>query len=81
MSKEVSWDKIKPGWYNAKVNNRQYDDYSEIINWIENNIQGYDKHTVWRMYLDLTKQNPNCYIFEIRFRHERDYEWFVLRWV
>ena len=42
------------------------------MQWIQDNIQGYRKHTTWKI-------NEHR-IFEIRFRFEKDYAWFVLRW-
>jgi hypothetical protein len=43
-----------------------------LMIWIDKNIEAHRKHTIW----SLTRNN----MFTIRFRYERDYEWFVLRW-
>jgi hypothetical protein len=42
------------------------------MRWMQDNIQGHRKHTIWRL--------TDGGYFEIRFRFEKDYEWFVLRW-
>ena len=59
-------------WYKAKIKILSTEHLDQVIIWIHNNIDGYNKHCDWKFiedgYLDL------------RFRHEKDYEWFILRW-
>ena len=45
--------------------------YMEMLEWVENNIDGYYKHCKWQMTAELIK---------IKFRHEKDYFYFILRW-
>jgi hypothetical protein len=67
----VRWEKA-PKWHEAKLKVESQVKFTEIFNWLEANIQGVKKHTVWRL--------TDGGILEIRFRYERDYEWFILRW-
>lgn len=66
------WENYKPNWYTASFTVRSNAQFEELMRWMQSNLPGHRKHTVWR----LTGDN----IFEIRFRYEKDYEWFVLRW-
>ena len=66
------WEKA-PKWHEAKLRVSSPEKFTDIIEWVESNIQGWKKHTVWRL--------TDGGILEIRFRYERDYNWFVLRWL
>jgi|688.fasta_scaffold1088148_2 hypothetical protein len=66
------FDKYCDRWYKADIDIQEVDRVDEMLEWIECNIQGWKKHTTWR-YVENKK-------FEVRFRHERDCEWFILRW-
>lgn len=66
------WANYKPNWYSAKIRIESPKKFEDFLRWIETNIQGHRKHTVWRL--------TDGGILEIRFRYERDYEWFILRW-
>ena len=66
------WESYKPNWYKATIRVENHDKFSDLMRWMHTNIQGHRKHTVWRL--------TDGGYFEIRFRYERDYEWFVLRW-
>ena len=45
--------------------------YNSVVDWIEANVDGASKHSRWKI-------DTGHAIF--RFRHERDYLRFVLRW-
>ena len=68
----ADWENYKPKWYKAVIKVPSDLTFEEILKWIDTNIQGHRKHTVWR----LTGSNH----FEIRFRFERDFSLFILRW-
>ena len=68
----MTWDKHKPKWHYAKIKVESPQKFEELMIWMQSNLQGHRKHTVWRL--------TDGGYFEIRFRYERDYEWFVLRW-
>jgi len=66
------WASYKSGWYKIKIKLDTDEKFREILDWISQNIQGHRKHTIWKI-------NEHR-ILEIRFRYEKDYAWFVLRW-
>lgn len=45
--------------------------WEEVYNWIVTNVSGYKKHARWSM---------KPYYIKVKFRYERDYLMFVLRW-
>jgi len=67
-----SFDSTVNDWYKARIKIESPEKLDEVTTWLLENIDGWHKHADWRMinggYLDL------------RFRHQRDYEWFILRW-
>ena len=71
------WEETLPGWYEVVIEEsypsgiamREY--YLSILDWIEENIQGAIKHSRW---------NRTGGRFRFKFRYERDYMWFRLRW-
>lgn len=65
------WEKA-PKWHEAKIKVENPQKFEEILEWLGKNIQGVKKHIVWRL--------TDGGILEIRFRFERDYILFVLRW-
>jgi hypothetical protein len=66
------WESYKQNWYKAVIKVESDEKFREILKWIEKHVDGHRKHTMWKI-------NEHR-VFEIRFRHEKDYEWFVLRW-
>lgn len=67
-----SFDKTVNDWHRAKIRIESPEKLDEVTTWLITTIDGWHKHADWRLieggYLDL------------RFRHEKDYEWFMLRW-
>lgn len=76
-----SWySKSSTGWWT--VESRVFDDTDEFdqymdeaIDWLEENIEGSRKHCHWRIVA-----GPYCHHAQFRFRHERDFILFTLRW-
>jgi hypothetical protein len=68
-----NWANYKKGWYTTSFRVKSEEQFEELIKWIDKNIQGHRKHTIWSLSGDM--------LFTIRFRHIKDYEWFVLTWV
>lgn len=72
----ADWDSTKPGWYEVTVYashpSELYYKYSEIIVWLTKNIDKCERHCRWYARSDYVK---------VKFRYERDYEWFHLTWV
>lgn len=73
------WEEERWGrWWSytpAARNNYTFDDWvdyhSRVIDWIKENIPGYEKHARWKFIGD---SSLFC------FRYERDYLLFLLRW-
>ena len=66
------WDNYKPNWYGARIRVESPKKFEELMRWMQDNLQGHRKHTVWKLTDDSD--------FIIRFRYERDYILFTLRW-
>lgn len=69
------WSETNPGWYEVILHIQDPAEtiirYIEALDWIEKNIHGYKKHCRW-----FYAGNDLKY----KFRYERDYLWFKLRW-
>lgn len=75
---EIWYNKINPGWHEYRISRLGFSslaDYVQkidsMIDWIEQNVELYDRHTRWNF-------NSECMVF--RFRYERDFLRFILRW-
>lgn len=71
-----TWEECKPGWYECKIPLQnsvpQELKYIEsIIDWVYNHIEKCERHARWM----ITNET-----FNFKFRYERDYLMFVLRW-
>lgn len=60
-------------WHTVRISVKNMTHVKEMIEYLESKVDGHEKHT----YYTDTKAG---YI-EFRFRHKKDYEWFVLRWL
>lgn len=69
---EAGWEHTKPGWYECKVRAEHIDKYDKMTKWLESNIGKYKRHCRWCV----TDTN----IVSFKFRYERDYILFTLRW-
>lgn len=72
-----NWSDVKPGWYEHKINLPEITShsafinwYADIIDWIYANVPNCERHCRW-IFDDK---------FCIKFRYERDYLLFALRW-
>jgi len=66
------WNNLKPKWYTSRIKVESPQKFEDLMKWMHENLQGHRKHTVWRL--------TDGGYFDIRFRFERDYILFVLRW-
>ena len=58
-------------WYEA---DHRYDDYEEVIAWCTEHFGPRPRYPdAWTRWCDI-------HIDRIRFRDEKDYQWFILRW-
>ena len=67
-----------PGWYTFKVHAEQFEwskyveRYFDIVDWLYESIDKCEKHVIWG------NSDSDCMI--IRFRYEKHYLHFMLRW-
>ena len=66
------WEHTQPGWYECSVRAEHIDKYNEMTEWIVANIGKYKRHCRWCV----TDTN----LVSFKFRYERDYIMFTLRW-
>ena len=69
---KLSWAYTKPGWYECSIRAEHIDKYVEITDWMVSNIGKYKRHCRWCV----TDTN----IVRFKFRYEKDYIMFTLRW-
>jgi len=73
--RQRGWEGTNPGWYEVVLHVAEPKEtiikYGETLIWIEENIHGYQKHCRWFYAGNYLKY---------KFRHEKDYLWFKLRW-
>jgi len=67
-----TWETTKPGWYECPLHVEHIDKYVEMIDWLDQNIDKCQRHCRW----GVTDTN----VVSFKFRYERDYIMFTLRW-
>lgn len=69
------WDQTNPGWYERVIYVSDPPDtitrYVEILEWMYDKLDNCERHCRWQY-------NGNHLYF--KFRYERHYTWFNLRW-
>lgn len=75
---QVNWDQNqKPGWYEYRIERVHSTSvewvfyYQQIVDWIYDNVDGSEKHARWIIHPEHAK---------FRFRFERNYVQFILRY-
>jgi hypothetical protein len=69
---EAGWEHTQPGWYECSVRTEDIDKYDEMTQWLLNNIGKYKRHCRWCV--------TDVNVVSFKFRYERDYILFTLRW-
>lgn len=69
---KVGWEHTKPGWHECSVEAKHVDRYFEIIDWVYTNVSKCERHCRW--YVSDTST------VNFKFRYEKDYIMFTLRW-
>jgi hypothetical protein len=69
---EAGWEHTQPGWYECSVRTEDIDKYDEMTQWLLNNIGKYKRHCRWCV--------NDVNVVSFKFRYERDYIMFTLRW-
>lgn len=68
---DKGWEETNKDWYKVEIDNVDDKKHLEMVKWIYNNIDRPDKHARWM---------KNEKISEFKFRYERNYIIFRLRW-
>lgn len=75
FNRQKGWAGTNPGWYQLTIviegPRESILKYLETIAWLGRHVDGYHKHVCW-MY-------AGNYL-KYKFRYERDYVWFKMRW-
>ena len=85
------WNDTKPGWYLCRITPVKLGSfyepdslYREIITWLYTTIDECERHVRWSnvdaSYTPMGSieyGNTLC----VKFRYERDYNWFAIRWL
>ena len=70
----ATWEVTKVGWYECRINAEREDSFehfSDIIEWLYEKIDKCERHSRW-----ILTHTEMCF----KFRYERDYLLFMLRW-
>lgn len=69
------WEATQPGWYEHTIyvesSHRTVLKYFEIIDWLYTKLDNCEKHCRWIYHGNYLR---------FKFRYEREYIWFKLRW-
>jgi hypothetical protein len=75
------WEGTNHGWHEVVINNANFDGYhsptkfeekyQEMLQWLYDNIDKCERHARWILQEDS---------IHVKFRFEKDYSWFMLRW-
>lgn len=68
---ERGYDNTNPGWYEVTVHTNNNSDHKEMVTWLFENIDLPERHCNWVKH---------HYVSKFKFRYERDYIYFRLRW-
>lgn len=73
--RQRGWENTNKGWHEVVIQVSEPHEtvirYQATVDWIKENIHGYKKHCRWFYSGNYLKY---------KFRHEKDYLWFKLRW-
>lgn len=65
------WEGTNPGWHEAIIRIKDAYEHVEIVKWLYENIDMPERHCRW---------TTNAFESIVKFRYERDYIHFRLRW-
>lgn len=66
------WAGTNPGWHEVNKYPVSDKNYEEMVEWMYESLDNVEKHARWFLY------DKNA---SFKFRYERDYIWFKLRWL
>lgn len=68
---ERGWENTNPGWYEVVLHNLSTEKHRTIIQWMYEKLDNPKRHCRWVIFTDCSR---------FRFRYEREYILFTLRW-
>jgi len=68
---DKEWEDDKPGWLEVTIYNASNKNIPEILFWTYENVDKPERHMRWKTIDDTVR---------FKFRYERDYIMFTLRW-
>lgn len=68
------WEYTNPGWYELVLYPETDTLHLEMVKWMYDNLDNPEKHARWMF------QITDMYYSYFKFRYEREYIWFKLRW-
>lgn len=71
LDSEKGWENTNPNWYTASIYRNKDKTHEGMVNWLYENTSNPERHCRWIYF----KYNS-----EFRFRYQREYSWFMLRW-
>ena len=75
---DKSWEHVKPGWHHAIVRyyDKPSDQHRQVVSWLYDKIDNPESHVRWMLYDSI----DDVINGKFKFRYERDYIHFTLRW-
>ena len=64
------WEQTNPGWHEIEVLSGPLK-HTEMVSWLYDHVDGTERHTRWIRFAESSG---------FKFRYERDYIMFTLRW-
>jgi hypothetical protein len=68
---DKGWSNTNPGWYTMSFHLLTHEKHEEIVEWMYEVLANPERHVRWFWY---------DYNASYRFRYEKEYVWFKLRW-
>ena len=72
----AGWEDDHPGWYECSLTVNNAEQHLSMVKWMYDNLDNIERHCRWCLFLPV-KGIGNS---KFRFRYERDYIFFKLRW-
>ena len=66
-----------PGWHKVDLSVKSPQEHLEIVKWMHDNIDNIERHCRWAWFTNVGAHRGQCIY---KFRYERDYIFFKLRW-
>ena len=68
---QKGWEHTNPGWHSVTLHTKDSDHHIDMVKWLYEHLDKPERHCVWM---------GSLYESYFKFRYERDYIMFTLRW-